>query len=284
MTKHTKKWKHAEVTRLETLAKEYPVIGVADLSELPANLHGQLKVKLHGKAVLTVSKRKIIQRAFKNAGVDAKLTDGMKGSTGVLFSKVNPFELFALIKQSSGKVSAKVGQLAPEDIIIPAGDTGLPPGPALSDLKGAGLNVRVQGATIAIMEDKIVAHKGEAITAPVVAVMGKFGIKPIKLRLNVRSVVEGSEIYQAAVLDIDTDEVFANFVKAEQQSFNLAVNAIILNEKSTPVIMTKAFREAKQVALDGNFLTETTVGEILAKAERAAAEIKSHVKEDAPAQ
>lgn len=281
MTTHTKKWKHNEVTRLEQLVKEYPVIGVADLSEFPANLHGQLKVKLHGKAILTVSKRKVIQRAFKNAGVDSKLTDGMKGSTGVLFSKVNPFELFALIKQSSGKVAAKVGQLAPEDIVIPAGDTGLPPGPALSDLKGAGLNVRVQGATIAIMEDKIVAHKGEAITAPVVAVMGKFGIKPIKLRLNVRSVVEGSEIYQAAVLDIDTDEVFANFVKAEQQSFNLAVNASIYTEKSTPVIITKAFREAKQVALDGNFLTETTVGEILAKAERAAAEIKSQVKEDA---
>ena len=281
MTTHTKKWKHAEVARLEVLAKEYPVIGVADLSEFPASLHGQLKVKLHGKAVVTVSKRKIIQRAFKNAGVDAKLTDGMKGSTGVLFSKVNPFELFALIKQSSGKVAAKVGQLAPEDIVIPAGDTGLPPGPALSDLKGAGLNVRVQGATIAIMEDKIVAHKGEAITQPVINVMGKFGIKPIRLRLNVRSVVEGNEIYQAAVLDIDTDEVFANFVKAEQQSFNLAVNAVILNEKSTPVIMTKAFREAKQVALDGNFLTESTVGEILAKAERAAAEIKSQVKEDA---
>jgi hypothetical protein len=35
------------------------------------------------------------------------------------------------------------------------------------------------------------------------------------------------------------------------------------------------------VALDGNILTEATVGEILAKAERAAKEIKSHIKEEA---
>ncbi len=280
MTTHTKKWKQNEVTRLVQLAKEYPVIGVADLKGFPANLHGQLKVKLAGKAHVTVSKRKVIQRALKQAGADEKLVDGMKGSTAILFSKVNPFELYALVKQASGKVAAKEGQIAPDDITIPAGDTGLPPGPALSDLKGAGLNVRVQGATIAVMEDKIVTHKGEAITAPVVNVLGKFGIKPIKLRLSMTSVTEKGQMYPASVLDIDEEEVFANFVKAEQQAFNLAVNARVFTDKSTPVIITKAFREAKQVALDGNFLTETTVGEILAKAERAAAEIKSQIKEE----
>ncbi len=281
MTTHTKKWKHSEVSRLKQLAKEYPVVGVADLSGFPANLHGQLKVRLAGKAHVTVSKRKIIQRALKEAGVDDSLTKDLKGSTAVLFSKVNPFELFALVKQSSGKVSAKEGQIAPDDIVIPAGDTGLPPGPALSDLKGAGLNVRVQGATIAVMEDKIVTHKGEAITAPVVNVLGKFGIKPIKLRLSLTHVAEKGQLYPASVLDIDETEVFANFVKAEQQAFNLAVNAFVFNDKSTPVIITKAFREAKQVALDANMLTEATVGDILAKAENAAKEIKSHVKEDA---
>jgi large subunit ribosomal protein L10 len=281
MTNHTKKWKHAEVSRLEQLAKKYPVVAVADLSGFPANLHGSLKVKLAGKAVLTVSKRKIIQRALKNAGVDASITDGLKGSTAVLFSQINPFELYALVKQSSGRVSAKEGQLAPEDLIIPAGDTGLPPGPALSDLKGAGLNVRVQGATIAVMEDKVVTKKGEVITAPVVNVLGKFGIKPIKLRLNVTQVLEGKELFAASTLDIDEEAIFEQFMKAEQQAFNLAVNAVIFTEKSTPVIVTKAFREAKQVALDSNFLTDATVGEILAKAQRVADELKSHVKEDA---
>ncbi|MEK6970114.1 MAG: 50S ribosomal protein L10 [archaeon] len=281
MTSHTKKWKHSEVARLEQLAKEYPVIGVADLSGFPANLHGALKVKLSGKAVLTVSKRKIIQRALTNAGVDASIAQGLTGSTAVLFSRINPFELYALVKQSSGRVSAKVGQIAPEDLIIPAGDTGLPPGPALSDLKGAGLNVRVQGATIAVMEDKVVTKKGDPVTAPVANVLGKFGIKPIKLRLNVTQVMEGKELFAASVLDIDEDAIFDQFVQAERESFNLSVNAVIFNEKSTPVIITKAFREAKQVALDGNVLTESTVGEILAKAQRTADELKSHVKEDA---
>ncbi len=279
MTSHTKKWKHSEVSRLAQLAKEYPVIGVANLEGLPANLYGSLKVKLAGKAVVTVSKRKVIQRALKDAGIDAQLSDQLKGSTAVIFSKVNPFELYALIKKSSGKVAAKEGQLAPEDIVVPAGDTGFPPGPALSDLKNAGLNVRVQGATIAVVEDKVVAKKGQPITAPVVNVLGKFGIKPIKLRMNVLSVLEGKQLFPASVLDIDEEQVFFQFVKAENQAVNLAVNAIILTQKTTPLIVGKAFREAKTVALEGNILTEQTVGEILAKAQRAASEIKSQIKE-----
>lgn len=281
MTSHTKKWKHAEVTRLVQLAKQYPVIGVANLEGFPANLHGNLKVRLAGKAVVTVSKRKVIQRAFKEANIDAKLTESLTGSSAVIFSKVNPFELYAFIKQSSGKIAAKEGQIAPDDITIPAGDTGLPPGPALSDLKNAGLNVRVQGATIAVMEDKVVVHKGEPIPAAVVNVLGKFGIKPIKLRMNVGTVLEGKELFRSDVLDIDEEMVFEKFVKAESQAFNLAVNASIYNDKSTPVIVGKAFREAKAVALEANILTSETAGEILGKAQRAAEEIKSQVKEDA---
>lgn len=281
MTKHTKPWKENEAKRLEKLAKAHSVIAVASLDKFPANMYGSLRVKLAGKAILTMSKRKIIQRAFDKAGIDAQLKENLNGSSAVLFSDINPFELYALVKQSYGKVPAKAGDIAPEDITIPAGDTGMPPGPALSDLKGAGLNVRVQGATIAIMEDKVVAHKGEPISAPVAAVLGKLGIKPIKLRLNITSALEGKQWYGQSVLDIDEEEMFLRFVKAEQSAFNLAVNAVILNSKSTPIIIGKAFREAKAVALESNFLTEATVGDILAKAERIAQALKTNVKEDA---
>ncbi|MFH0970377.1 MAG: 50S ribosomal protein L10 [Candidatus Diapherotrites archaeon] len=280
MTTHTRKWKESEVARLTQLAKEYPVIGVADLKGFPASLHGSLKVKLAGKAVLTVSKRKVIQHAFRNAGIDSSLVDNVKGSSAVLFTKTNPFELFSLVKQSSGKVSAKEGQLAPEDIVIPAGDTGLPPGPALSDLKGAGLNVRVQGATIAVVEDKVVTKKGEPVTKPVISVLGKFGIKPIKLRLSLTNVLENGTIYPASVLDIDEEAVFNQFVRAEQQAFNLSVNAGIYTDKSIPVILGKAFREAKAVAIEANVITSETAVEVLGKAQRAAVEINSQLKED----
>ncbi|MDP2666568.1 MAG: 50S ribosomal protein L10 [Candidatus Diapherotrites archaeon] len=280
MTRHTRAWKEGEVTRLVTLAKEYPVIAVADLKDFPANLYGSLKTRLAGKAVVTVSKRKMMHRALEQAGVESKLKENVQGNAALIFSRVNPFELFSLIKQSSGKVSARVGQLAPEDITIPAGDTGLPPGPALSDLKAAGLVVKVQGATIAIVSDKLVAKKGEPISAPVANVLGKLGIKPIRLRLNVMSALEGNQLYPANLLDIDEDAVFASFIRAEQDAFNLAFNARVYSPRVTEMLLMQAFRESKAVALEGNILTPDTVGAVLGKAQRAAQGIKSQLPEE----
>ena len=89
-------------------------------------------------------------------------------------------------------------------------------------------------------------------------------------------------MFLGSVLDIDEEAVFLQFVKAEQHAFNLAVNASVYNDKTVPVIVGKAFREAKAVALEGNVLTSETAGEILGKAQRAAQEIKSQIVEEAP--
>jgi large subunit ribosomal protein L10 len=282
MNSHIRAWKEKEVTRLVNLAKEYPVIGIANLTGFPASLYGSLKARLSDKAVVTVSRRRVIQRAFEKAGLGEKLNDQITGSTAIVFTKSNPFELYALIKQSKGKVNAKAGQEAPNDIIVPAGDTGLPPGPALSDLKGAGLDVRMEGSSIAVTRDKIVTKKGETITAPVANALIKLGIKPIELRLNLCSVLEEGQLYHSDVLDIDEEEVFNNFVKAEQQAFNLSVNGVIFTEKSTPVLVGKAFTEGKAVAIEANLLTSATVGDVLGKAASAATVVKSLVKDNVP--
>jgi len=101
---------------------------------------------------------------------------------------------YAKIKKNKGSSSAKAGMLAQDDIVIPAGDTGLPPGPALSDLKQAGLKTKIQGPTISIAEDKLVAKKGEAISAGVANALGKLNIKPIKIGLNLVACYEHGEM------------------------------------------------------------------------------------------
>ena len=44
------------------------------------------------------------------------------------------------------KTYAIVGDIAPVDIIVPAGDTGIPPGPAIGTLTKAGIKASIQGS------------------------------------------------------------------------------------------------------------------------------------------
>ena len=180
----------------------------------------------------------------------SKIDEHIIESVAIIFSKKNPFELFSFVKKNKGEASAKAGDIAPIDILIQAGDTGLPPGPALTNLKAAGLKVAVQGPTISIVNDKIVTKKGEVVSEAVADVLGKLSIKPMKVGMKVMGILDKAEnqFYLAESLDVDEEELFNKFILAYQQALNLSVNAEIYNDASMELIVIKAERDAKAVS------------------------------------
>ncbi len=282
MTMHVASWKKQQLQELKQLANAYPVIAVASLSNFPAALFQQLRKKLQGQAVIKVSKTRVIKRAFDESNIDSeKLNKYVNESVAVIFTSMNPFELYSFLKRNKGNVAAKEGMVAPSDILVPAGDTGMPPGPALSDLKAAGLNVRVQGPTIHIAEDKVVTKKGETVTAAVAGMLAKLDIKPIKVGLNVVACYENKEVFEASVLDIDAEKVSENFMRAYTNAFNLAFNAGYFIKETMPLILGKAFREAKAIAIEAKVLSPETIGEFVAMVARQAASLKASMPKPA---
>lgn len=250
MTSHTKKWKNQKRGEIAELVKAYPVIAIVTLNELPANITAVLRKKLKGKAEVRVAKTRVVKKAFEESGVNTSKIDSIiTESVLIIFSKINPFELFSFVKKNKGSAAAREGDVADNDILVQAGDTGLPPGPALSTLKAAGLEVKVAGPTISVSRDKIVAKKGEPIKKEVAEVLGKLNIKPIKIGMKIIGVLDKTEdvFYSASALDMDEEELFEKFVLAHQQMVNLSVNAVIFNEVSTELIVVKAQREANAV-------------------------------------
>ena len=156
MKRHKRPWKEQSLAELKKLAKQYPVVALANIQGFPAALFQKIRKKLKGKVVIKVTKTRVIQRALQEALPHEKeMHQHAQNMLAILFTGLNPFELYSLLKRNKGSAAAKSGQIAPEDIVIPAGDTGVPPGPALTELKNAGLKVKLQGPTIQISEDKI---------------------------------------------------------------------------------------------------------------------------------
>ncbi len=254
MKRHTQKWKREQLAELTKIIDAHPVIAVAALKGFPANLFAQIRKKLHGKAVVKVSKLRVIQKALEQSQIKAANLQGKaEESIALIATNMNPFEIYAYLKKNKGSVGAKTGQISDRDITIPAMDTGLPPGPALSELKAAGLNARITGATIAIAQDKVVVKKGEAVSKAVSDVLTKLNIKPFKVGLNLVAVSENNELFDADVLDIDEDKVFDDFKTAYLSAVNLSVEAEIFNDISTKIMVQKAFRNAKAVSIESCF-------------------------------
>jgi large subunit ribosomal protein L10 len=248
MKRHILKWKQAQFSEIKKIASQYKVIAIADLTNFPADLFQGIRKKLQGKAIVKVSKTKVIKMALEGANLKStELIPIVSGSVAIIFTNMDSFELYGLLKRNKGRVSAKAGSIAPLDIVVPAIDTGLPPGPALSDLKAAGLEVRVQGSTIAIIKDKVVAKKGEAITKPVASVLAKLDIKPIKVGLNIIACYEEGQLFLPIVLDIDSEQVFAQIVRAVQNAVNLSVEIVYPTKETIELILAKAVRQANAI-------------------------------------
>jgi len=107
MTAHTKKWKEEQVQQLQQLADQYPVIAIASLQNFPGALAKELRKKLQGKAVIKVTKTRILKKALEKSKHDvSSLDEHLKGSIAVIFSKINPFELYSLLKKNSVSMPA----------------------------------------------------------------------------------------------------------------------------------------------------------------------------------
>ena len=184
MTSHTLEWKRQQLAELKELASKHPVIAVVAIDRFPAGMFQKIRKALQGKAVVKVSKNRIVKKAFEEQGIGKDFLEKVSGSIAVIFTEMNPFELYSFVKKNEGNAFASFGMVAPGDILVPAGDSGLPPGPALSDLKAAGLKTRLEGSTIKIAEDTVVTKEGEIVTKAVAGALQKLEIKPISFKLH----------------------------------------------------------------------------------------------------
>jgi len=279
---HTLKWKKKEAAELAELAKKHKVIAVARVERFPADLFQKIRKALSGKATIRASKTRVFARALKESGVNAeKLTPFLEGSIAIFFTDMDPFELYMAIKKNRGVTSAKAGMIAEKDIVVPKGDTGLPPGPDLADLKAGGLNPQMKGSSIIIPKDVIVAKAGEPIKEGVVKALAKLDIKPIEVGLNLTSALANGELFESSVLDIDLDETFNNFSDAHRKAFNLSVEIAFIIPQNASALIQKAFRESKAVSVDAGILNSATAVEVLGKANAQAQALKALVKEPA---
>jgi len=278
MKAHTLQWKKQQLEELKNLIDKYKVIAIANIENFPASLFADIRKKLLNKAEIKVSKMRVIKRALEEKNLK-ELSQKVNGSTAIIFTNVNPFELYSFVKKNKGNAPAKEGMIAPEDIIITARDTGLPPGPALSDLKAAGLKVKIEGQSIKIIEDKILVKKGEAINKVAANVLTKLDIKPIKIGLNIVAAYEDGIIYSKDVLDIDVEEFYNNICNAAKNTFLCALGIGYICKETMPILIEKAYRDAKLLALSANILTTETAKEIIAKVSLGAHALENMLKQ-----
>jgi large subunit ribosomal protein L10 len=269
------------VQKLKQAAIDHPVVGVVNISQLPAQQFQKMRRTLNAKGVsIFVARKKLMIRALEESKQEniLKLVEKMNGIPGLLFSTSNPFILYAILQKNKSEAPAKAGQISPKDIVVKGGPTNFLPGPIISELASVGIKTKVEGGKLAIISDTVVAKEGAEISAKLAAMLKRLDIKPMEIGLDLVAAWEGGFIFNAKDLRIDEQEYEDNITLAHQWAVNLAVDIGFPTKETLPIAIAKAHRDAVSVSIEVAFLTDLTKEAILAKAEAQANSVKKEAK------
>lgn len=274
--------KSEKVEEIKGLFKVYRALGIASLHKVRAPQLQEIKRNLEGIAYLKVFKNTLVERALreiKNEPSIEKLKKYMQGSNVYIFMNYNPFKLALLLERSKVRVSAKAGDIATEDIVVPAGNTGLPPGPIISQLNAVGIPTRIESGSVWVSKDTVVVRKGEVINESLTAALSKLGIKPIELGLSLKAVYDDGVVISESDLKLDFESYKKSIGEAYAQALNLAINSAYLTSETIVIILQKAEFEARNLALNAGVFLPEVLPELMRRAYMEALALEAKVRE-----
>jgi large subunit ribosomal protein L10 len=188
----------------------------------------------------------------------------------LIFSELGPFQVSKLFLDNVAPSFAKPGQIAPIDIIIQEGPTPFAAGPMISELSSVGLKVKVDAGKIVVQQPSTVAKAGEPIKANVADLLIKMGIQPMEVGLELDGAWENDFIYSAEVLKFDIKEYLAKLQSAASEAFNLSLGMVYPTKENLVLLVSKAHRDARALAVEQGIMVPELLPLIMAKANRQA--------------
>ena len=241
---------------------------MANLSDIPAPQLQKMRRTLKDSATLKMSRKTLMSLALNDCekeNIEA-LEEHMDGQPALIFTNMNPFKLYKILEGSKTAAPAKAGSIAPEDIVVPKGDTAFKPGPVLGELQKIGIPAKIEKGKIVITNDKTIVAAGEAIPRDVASILTRLEIFPLEVGIDLRAAYEDQTVYTSDLLTIDEEKTLADIQKAFTQALNLSVNAVIFTKEAVPVLLQKAATQSLNLALNAEILTSKTRDILLAKA------------------
>lgn len=285
---HVAEWKKDEVNELKDLIAKSEVVGIVNLLNIPARQLQEMRKSLVGKATIRLSKINLMNLALEDCNEEREnitgLSDYMEGQAALVCTDMNPFKLYKILEDSKTQAPAKAGAIAPEDIVIPAGDTGFPPGPFLGELQQVGVPAKIDKGKIVVSKDTVVVEAGEEVSKAIAATLTRLDIKPMEVGMDLKAVYEEGSVFEASLLAIDEEQTLADIQSAFNKAFNLSVYAAIPTEETISTIISTAHRKAINVAVEAGIVNSETsdiiIGLAHAKMLALAGELSSDAIDD----
>ena len=271
--------------QLQELPKKYKVLALVKMTKVRASQTLPLRKKLKGEVEFVSIKDKVAQKALEKVDVPGikEIIEELKGQCMFMFTNMSPFKLNVLLAKNKMMLAARGGDISSIDIVVPAKNTGIAPGPMLTEFKEAGIPTKIDQGTIWISKETTPVKKGQVINDKLAPLLGKLDIKPVEAGIALYSAIEDGLKYSEEELVIDVEKIRDEFAQAHQQAISLSIEAAYVTPENIGLILSKAAQSGRSVSIESGFMTDETKEQILQKADSQARALSDQAKDYTPA-
>jgi len=267
--------------QMQELPKKYSVMALVRMEKVRASQLMPLRKKLLGEVEIVSIKDKIAKKAFEKLDVPGaeKMKEMLTGQCVFMFTNMSPFKLNVLLGKNKVMLAARGGNIASVDVVVPPKNTGIAPGPMLTEFKENKIPTKIDQGTIWILKETTPVKKGEVISTKLAALLGKLDIKPIEARIVLNSALSESILFSEEDLVVDVDAFRDKIAQANQNALALSTEIAYVTEDNIAQILAKASQAGISLSVEAAYVTDETKEQILQKAHSQAKGVASKAKD-----
>ncbi|CZS94678.1 hypothetical protein WAI453_013360 [Rhynchosporium graminicola] len=233
--------------KLKTLLEEYKSIFVVGVDNVSSQQMHEIRQSLRGDGVVLMGKNTMVRRAIKGFLADSpeyeRLLPFIKGNVGFVFTNSDLKTIRDKILANKVAAPARAGAVAPLDVYIPAGNTGMEPGKT-SFFQALGVPTKIARGTIEITTDLKLVEAGTKVGASEATLLNMLAISPFTYGMSITQVYDDGNAFPADVLDIEESQLLKSFSSAIA---TIAAISLAANFPTLPSVMHSLVNSYKKV-------------------------------------
>nr|CAB3265735.1 60S acidic ribosomal protein P0 [Phallusia mammillata] len=248
-----KTWKAQYFIKIVELLDEYPKCLIVGADNVSSKQMQQIRASMRDKAVILMGKNTMMRKAIKghlNNNPDLeKLLPHIKGNIGLVFTKEDLIEVRDLLLANKVAAPAKANAIAPNDVIVPAQNTGLGP-EKTSFFQALAIPTKISRGTIEIISNVHLIKPGDKVGASDATLLNMLKIYPFSYGLELEQVYDSGTCFSPEILDITDDDIRKKFLDGVRNVASVCLSIGYPTVASVPHSIINGFKNLLAVAAE----------------------------------
>lgn len=247
--------KAAYFDTFKNLLATYSKLFVVEIDNVGSKQLQDTRKVLRDRAEILMGKNTMMRKCLKDYMEEnpespvEQLIDCCRGNVGFVFTNHDLGEIREVLESNTRPAPAKVGTVAPQDVMVEKGPTGCDPGQT-AFFQTLQISTKITRGQIEMVNDTHLITAGDKVTASQAALLKKLNIEPFSYGMVLKKVYDNGSLFDAKVLEITDDVLAAQFCEALGVLASLSLAAGYPTQASVPHSIVNAFKAVLSVTIE----------------------------------